>query len=211
MSDSGQSNGSGDSGRQPLNPIARDLAWFCVRTKPKNEHIAAAHLRDLESVEVFSPRIRFKRPRGQRSMWVTESLFPGYIFCKFNWRETLKAVHYTNGVTGIVKFGECWPIIDDEIIEHWKTELGEDELAVCEELPAPGEDILITSGAFTGSLAEVIKVSNSRKRVAVLMDFLGRQLQVELNADQFTRTNARDKISIPDRNETDSGPAHPSA
>lgn len=193
MSNNG--NGGGD-GFVPLNPTKREQAWFCVRTKPKNEHIAAAHLRDLESVVVFCPRVRFKRPRGQRTMWVTEALFPGYVFAKFNWFSQLKAVNYSNGVTGIVKFGENWPIIDDQIIEEWQASMGEDELAVCEELPESGEDILITEGAFTGSIAEVVKVSNSRKRIAVLMDFLGRQMQVELKSDQFSRPDARNKISL---------------
>jgi transcriptional antiterminator RfaH len=186
----------GGNGFEPMNPTTRDRAWFCVRTKQKNEHIAAAHLRDLENVNVFCPRVRFKRPRGQRTMWVTEALFPGYVFAKFNWFNQVKAVHYANGVTGIVKFGDQWPIIDDHIIEDWQASMGEDELAVCEELPEPGEDILITEGAFTGSIAEVVKVSSSRKRIAVLMDFLGRQMQVELKADQFSRPDARNKITL---------------
>ena len=63
--------------------------------------------------------------------------------------------------------------------------------------------MLITAGAFTGSIAEVVKVSNSRKRIAVLMDFLGRQMQVELKPDQFTRQNARDKISLDHQRDTD--------
>ncbi len=193
MSNNGNTGGDGF---EPLNPTIRELAWFCVRTKPKNEHIAAAHLRDLECVDVFCPRVRFKRPRGQRTMWVTEALFPGYIFAKFNWFNQVKAVFYANGVSGIVKFGDNWPIIDDHIIEDWQAAMGDEELAVCEELPEPGEDILITAGAFTGSLAEVVKVSNSRKRIAVLMDFLGRQLQIELKPDQFSRTDARNKITL---------------
>ena len=200
---SNKGNESGD-GVVPLNPTLRESAWFCVRTKPKNEHIAAAHLRDLESVDVFCPRVRFKRQRGQRSMWVTEALFPGYVFAKFNWFNQLKAVNYSNGVTGIVKFGENWPIIDDHIIEDWQAAMGEDELAVCEELPEPGEDILITEGAFTGSIAEVVKVSNSKKRVAVLMDFLGRQMQVELKPDQYSRPDARNKITLQNSQKKDS-------
>lgn len=192
MSTNGNGNGS-----HPLNPTVRERAWFCVRTRPKSEHIAAAHLRDLEAVEVFNPRIRFKRPRKGHTMWVTEALFPGYIFAKFNWMNSLKTVFYTNGVTGIVHFGEQWPIIDDEVVLHWREKLGEDELAVCEEMPETGEEVLITTGAFKGMIAEVVKVSSSRRRIAVLMDFLGRQMQVELKADQYSRTNARDKISIP--------------
>jgi len=192
----GMEPGNGHGG-EPLNPTARARAWFCVRTRQKSEHIAAAHLRELPEIDVFSPRIRFKRPRGKHKMWVTEALFPGYVFAKFNWREHLKLVHYTNGVTGVVHFREQWPIIDDAVIMEWQAALGEEELALCEEMPQPGEEVLITTGAFKGLLAEVIRVSNAQRRVAVLMEFLGQQVQLELQADQFTRPDIREKISVP--------------
>jgi transcriptional antiterminator RfaH len=188
--------GNGHGG-EPLNPTARARAWFCVRTRQKSEHIAAAHLRELPEIDVFNPRIRFKRPRGKHKMWVTEALFPGYVFAKFNWREHLKLVHYTNGVTGVVHFGEQWPIIDDTVIVEWQAALGEEELALCEEMPQPGEEVLITTGAFKGLLAEVVRVSSAQRRVAVLMEFLGQQVQLELKADQFTRPDIREKISVP--------------
>lgn len=194
------SNGNGadlglEGERRVLSPTARERAWFCVRTRQKSEHIAAAHLRELPEIDVFNPRIRFKRPRGNHKMWVTEALFPGYVFAKFNWRDLLKTVHYTNGVTGVVHFGEQWPIIDDQVIAEWQANLGEEALAVCEELPEPGEEIVITTGAFKGLLAEVIRVSSAQRRIAVLMEFLGQQVQLELQADQFTRPDVREKIS----------------
>lgn len=193
----GHGNGNGHA-PMPLNPTARDLAWFCVRTRPKSEHIAAAHLRELKEIEVFNPRIRFRRPRGKHKMWVTEALFPGYVFAKFNWLNLLKAVHYTNGVTGVVHFGTQWPIIDDEIVADWRAALGEDELALCEEMPEPGEEVLITTGAFKGLLAQVVRVSSGQRRIAVLMEFLGQQVQLDLNSDQFTRPDVREKLSMPD-------------
>jgi transcriptional antiterminator RfaH len=192
-----KSEHGGGQGRESLNPTAREQAWFCVRTRPKSEHIAAAHLRELESVEVFNPRIRFKRPRGNHKMWVTEALFPGYVFARFNWYHLLKAVHYTNGVTGVVHFGTQWPIIDDDVVSGWREALGEEELALCEEMPQPGEEVLITSGAFKGLMAEVIRVSSAQRRVAVLMEFLGQQVQLDLKSDQFTRPDAREKIKVP--------------
>lgn len=195
MNINGHKNGSGN-GSESLNPTARECAWFCVRTRQKSEHIAAGHLQKLEHVDVFCPRIRFKRPRGNHKMWVTEALFPGYVFAKFNWREMLKVVHYTNGVTGVVHFGEQWPIIDDTTISEWRETLGDDALAVCEEMPEVGEEILITTGTFKGLLAQVIRVSSSQRRVAVLMDFLGRQVQLDLQGDQFTRPDAREKITV---------------
>ncbi|HAV62486.1 MAG TPA: hypothetical protein DCY13_09000 [Verrucomicrobiales bacterium] len=189
-------NENGTNTGETLDPKAQERAWFCVRTRPKNEHIAAARLRELGQIDVFNPRIRFKRPRGRHTMWVTEALFPGYVFAKFNWRDHLKLVHYTNGVTGVVHFGYQYPIIDQQVITEWQNVLGEEEMALVEDIPQPGEEVLVTGGAFKGTLAQVVRVTDSKRRIAVLMEFLGRQVMMELSRDQYVRPQARGKISL---------------
>ena len=48
--------------------VAAHTAWFCVRSQPKHEHIAAANLRRNPDIDVLNLRIRFKRStrRGPR-------------------------------------------------------------------------------------------------------------------------------------------------
>jgi transcriptional antiterminator RfaH len=77
--------------------------WLCVRTQPKREHIAAGQLDLLEGVDVFSPRIRFKRRTPRGKVWFEESLFPGYIFARFD-LPMLRAVSSAVGVRGLVRF-----------------------------------------------------------------------------------------------------------
>src|SRR5260221_14270934 len=101
------------------------LAWFCVRSQLKHEHIAAAHLRRYQAIEVFLPRIRFKRSRQQGPVWVTEALFPNYIFARFNWKNSLRAVLHARGVAGVVHFGKSWPVIPDESIDQLRATFGE--------------------------------------------------------------------------------------
>ena len=36
----------------------RAAGWYCVRTKPKHEHIAAGNLARQAGLEVFCPRLR---------------------------------------------------------------------------------------------------------------------------------------------------------
>src|SRR5687768_2875491 len=59
------------------------VAWFCLRSQPRHEHIAARQLAQMSDVEVFNPRIRFARPTRHGPAWVTESLFPNYLFARF--------------------------------------------------------------------------------------------------------------------------------
>jgi transcriptional antiterminator RfaH len=68
------------------------LGWYCLRTRGKQEHLAAAHVRLLEGVAVFCPRIKFRRSTKGAAIWVTEALFPGYFFARFCLREMLPSV-----------------------------------------------------------------------------------------------------------------------
>jgi transcriptional antiterminator RfaH len=164
-----------------------ELAWFCLRTQLKHEHIAASNLRLLPELEVFNPRIRYRRSTRRGPVWFTESLFPSYIFARFNWREQLRLVHHSAGVASIVHFGTRWPTIPDGVIESLKTQVGAEELRVVQGEPQVGEQVQISGGAFHGLEGIVTRLLPARMRVAVLLEFLGRQTSVEVALSQVVR------------------------
>ena len=155
-------------------------AWFCVRTQPKHEHIAAAHLRQDADISVYLPRIRFKRATRRGPVWFTEALFPNYLFARFDLAASLRRVCHARGVRGVVHFGDRWPIVPEAVIEELRATVGGDEVHVVREELRPGETVQIAGGAFHGLHAVVTRVMPSRERVAVLLEFLGRQTTVEL-------------------------------
>lgn len=137
----------------------------------------------MGEVEVFLPRIRFRRATRQGTAWVTEALFPSYIFARFNWQTSLRQVQSARGIRGVVHFGERWPTIQEEIIEELRRAVGTTELCVIPAELAPGDEVEIASGSFRGLHAVVARFMPSRERVAVLMEFLGRQTSIELPAN----------------------------
>jgi transcriptional antiterminator RfaH len=159
-------------------PEAR-LAWFCLRSHPKHEHIAAKHLRQME-IETLNPRIRFPRSTRQGPVWVTEALFPNYLFARFNLKTSLARVHYAPGVSGVVHFGDRWPAVPDQVIAEIRAALGADELHVISHELSPGDNVQVAGGLFHGLKAVITQVMPARQRVVVLMDLLGRQTAVEL-------------------------------
>ena len=163
------------------------VEWFCVRSQPKHEHIAAAHLRQLAGVTVFLPRIRFKRATVRGAAWTTEALFPGYLFARFAWQTDLRAVQHARGVGGIVHFGERWPTVAAETIADLRATFGEEELHTVSDTLAPGDVVRVAEGSLRGLLAVVTQVQSGRDRVAVLMEFLGRQTMVELSLNAVIR------------------------
>lgn len=171
--------------REPL-PVASS-AWFCLRAQPKHEHIAAGHLRQIEGVDVFNPRMRFTRNTRLGPVTVTESMFPNYLFARFDWELLLNRVHYSPGVSGVVHFGSKWPTIPDGAIEEIRKVIGLEGVHVVPNEVAPGDEILVSGGIFHGLSAIVSKVMPGKDRVMVLMDFLGSQTAVEVNTRSIVR------------------------
>lgn len=169
-----------DENPAPAPPVGEGALWFCLKSQPKHEHIAAAHLRQNSAVEVFLPRIRFKRATRQGTVWVTEALFPGYLFAQFDWQISLRQVQHSRGVRGVVHFGEHWPAIPEAAIRELHQAVGATGLRTIPENFIPGDEVEITEGAMRGLRAVVTRVLPGRERIAVLMDFLGRQTMIEL-------------------------------
>jgi len=164
-------------------------AWYCVCAQPKHEHIAAAHLRKDASLEVFLPRIRFKRATRLGPQWVTEALFPNYLFARFDLSIRLRQVCASRGVRGVVHFGEHWPSIPADVIQRLQTAVGTEEVRELAVDPKPGDAIHVVEGPFAGLEAVVTRVMPGRDRVAVLMNILGQPSTVEIPRHQFTLEN----------------------
>lgn len=154
--------------------------WFCLRSQPKHEHIAAAHLKTIDGVAVFLPRVRFQRPTRQGLAWTTEALFPNYLFARFDWHNSLRQVQAARGVSGVVHFGQRWPVVDEHIIAELRLAVGTEELHTIATPLQPGDGVTIAEGAMRGLQAVVSRVMPSRERVALLLEFLGRQTTIEV-------------------------------
>jgi transcriptional antiterminator RfaH len=168
-------------------PISAEPGWYCLRSQPKHEHIAAAHLRLLEGVTVFCPRLRFKRATRQGLVWVTEAMFPGYLFARFELAEMHLRVRYAHGVSGIVRFADRYPTIEEEALAQLRDHTGAAEVKQLGYELSEGDQVQIVGGAFVGLEAVVTRVLSAKERVRVLMDFLGRKMEAEVQCSSVLR------------------------
>ena len=162
------------------------VAWFCLRSQPKHEHIAAAHLQQ-NNVAVFFPRIRFKRTTRTGPVWVTEALFPNYLFARFDWVNSLRLVCHSPGVSEVVHFGLHWPVVPDEAIAEMRACLGDNEIHIISPEVAPGDAVQISGGCMHGLRAIVTQIMPGKKRVAVLLEFLGQQTSIGLDLSMVVK------------------------
>jgi transcriptional antiterminator RfaH len=152
-------------------------AWYCVRSQPKHEHIAAAHVRTLDRVTVFCPRIRFKRATRRGIVWAVDAMFPGYLFARFDLSEMHRLVRYSCGVSAIVRFGERYPIIDEGVIAELQKQTGATGVKEWDCVVREGDSVKVGEGVFTGLEAVVTQVLSAQERVKILLEFLGRQVE----------------------------------
>jgi transcriptional antiterminator RfaH len=147
-------------------------------------------------MKVFLPRIRFKRATRRGPVWVTEALFPNYLFARFDLAMSLRPVQFSFGVQEVVHFGARWPAIPETLIAELKATLGTEELFVVGDAFQPGDAVSITGGALHGLQAVVTRAMPARQRVMVLLEFLGRQTMVEVPAAQLVLTQNQRILAV---------------
>lgn len=166
------------------NSSEQNSAWYCLRTKPRQEAVATQQLRVL-GIEVFSPQIRFRRPRGRGVAWVNEALFPGYFFAYFDYQRQHRQIATTQGIAKIIGFGRVPFVVDLTLIEELRSSLTAEEVMEISCEVVEGENVNIVQGPFSGIQALVTRLLPSRQRVAVLFELLGQEREVEVGLDSL--------------------------
>jgi transcriptional antiterminator RfaH len=143
-----------------------------------------------------------KKPTREGPAWITEPLFPGYLFARFPLATSARLVNHAPGVHSIVHFGSQWPSIPDSVLEDLRAHVGRDDLLVIPDAVTPGDQVLISGGVFNNLTAVVTRVMPSRERVEVLLDFLGRQSLAHIPAALLIKNppafeNSRLQQSLP--------------
>lgn len=159
--------------QQPMN------WWFCLRAQTKREHIAAACLHQNPKVEVFCPRVRFRKHTSRGPVWFVESMFPGYFFAQFEYASLNRWVRQAPGVSGFVQFGDRLGLLPDQLIGEIKVPMGKDEIVEIDQELEPGQNVQVAYGPFQGFEALVTRLVAARDRVEILIEWMGRRLHAE--------------------------------
>ncbi len=160
--------------------------WYCARTQPKHEHIAARGLRNRLGLEVFNPRLRVERATCRGVVKVIEPLFPGYVFVRCHLAERYDAIRYVTGVSSLVHFGQKIPAVSDETIDELQQCFESDEPMAVGNQFRPGTEVLVAEGPFLGSRGVVVNVLPAKQRVQILLEFLGRTTLAEVEGKSLT-------------------------
>ncbi len=127
--------------------IAETPKWYALHTHPLQEERAAGNL-SAWGVETFAPRFKERRsnPFTGRAVYFTRSLFPRYLFARFEAGRMLRKVWFTRGVCQVVGFGDGPTPVEDEIIELIKSRVDKDGLVQINEELKRGDKVVIRDG-----------------------------------------------------------------
>jgi transcriptional antiterminator RfaH len=175
-----------------LSPCVTQEPWFCIRSHLKHEHIAAAHLRLIPGVQVFNPQLRLLRLTRRGRVWSTESLFPSYLFSRFDLESMLEKIRYTASVKTVLQFGAGFPTIPHAAIHELQRDLDELKSKVLTDAPEEGEEVEVAAGALRGLKGPVVRVLPAKQRVQILLEVMGRSIAADLSLELvlFKKRNA---------------------
>lgn len=159
-------------------PEGRGSLWYALQVRSRKEASTSLQLQGL-GYECFLPTYKCQRQWSDRVKELEQPLFPGYLFCRFDFHNRRSLV-MTPGVIQIVGNGKTpLPVADDEI----KTI----QLAVASEAPrqpwpyiAVGEQVRVNYGSLRGLEGILINFKGSH-RVVLSISLLQRSVAVEVD------------------------------
>jgi transcriptional antiterminator RfaH len=165
---------------------AIDTRWYVVQTQVNGEAKATRNLL-RQGYDVYLPRYLKRRRHARKVDFAARPLFPRYMFVAIDiatqrWR----SIQSTFGVSRLVANGNHPAIVPEGVIHSLKAREDDKGFVRLDSKPAfaPGEKVRVLAGAFVDSAGLFSGVAD-HDRVSILLDMLGREVRVLLDADMI--------------------------
>lgn len=158
------------------------MAWFLVRSKPRQEAVALTHLA-RQGYESYLPLFATEKLVRRKPAVVQEPMFARYLFVRLDTSgkgQSWSPIRSTVGVSELVCFGSRPARVDADLIAT----LREREMAQQADpdaLFAAGDSVRITEGAFAG-LEAIYQMDDAEGRAMVLLDLLSKPMAMTIDA-----------------------------
>ena len=157
------------------------VSWYVVYTRHGAEKLAEVNLK-RQGFKTYLPMFRKTTKHARRTASVPAPLFPRYLFVAIDeTTQRWRSVNGTFGVHHIVSMGNRPQALPDMVINELKAREAEPGLVeVIAKAPYKvGEIVRLTGGALADQVG-LFQRLNEKGRVSVLLDMLGRKLEVQV-------------------------------
>jgi transcription antitermination factor NusG len=152
--------------------------WYAVRTAAGREKAVSAQLQG-KGFEEFLPLYKSRRQWSDRKKELDFPLFPGYLFCRFDFSNRLPIL-ITPGVKLVVGYGKIPAPVTEAEIDSLRRAVA----SGAEARPWPylsiGQRVRVREGSLAGVEGILIQVKNSW-RIVLSVELLRRSVAVELD------------------------------
>ncbi|MDB5855688.1 MAG: Transcription antitermination protein nusG [Herminiimonas sp.] len=160
--------------------------WHVIYSKPKQEFRALEHLAN-QGYDCFLPTLHDGIATESNKCSADQPLFSRYLFVRLDplsgkWC----SIKSTRGVSGLVKFGERFATLPDEVIEALKN----GPRTLSREGFTSGERVEIKDGPF-GGLEGVYQASDGQARAFILIEMLRQPQKLSFPKELLRRATGR--------------------
>lgn len=154
-------------------------AWYLVHTKVRQEMVALHNL-ERQGYPCYLPQLKVEKRWHGRVQWVTEPLFPRYLFIRLGSGLGARGwgpIRSTIGVSRLVTFGHAPPRISDEVVAAIQHDLAHEPAQ--RRCFAAGDAVQIMEGPFKG-LEAVYDMADGQARALVLIQMLHQTVRLSI-------------------------------
>ena len=166
----------------------KDRRWYVVQSKLHHEDRVLDQLERQAGFECYFPRIEVYISKGGRRLKVIRPLFPRYLFVRLILPEEWKLVTYTRGVSTILGSWREPAFVPDEVIEAIRERESQKDRLINYYQFQPEEAVRVRSGPLRDLYGIFDRYVDDAGRVRVLLNFIGYQAPVEMEAEHLERS-----------------------
>lgn len=155
--------------------------WYVVHTQTNKETRAAFHLQ-RQGFEVYLPRYIRIISHARSSKQVVRPLFQRYLFVRLNAdAERWRCINGTFGVSYLLTNGETPAPAPKGVVETiQQKEDGQGLIRMLPPVYAVGQKLEVMQGPLAMTDVFFQKFTDNNKRVLVLLEMLGRKIQISM-------------------------------
>lgn len=167
--------------------------WYAVQCWLRKESLIAAQL-EGQGIECFLPKYKSLREWSDRKKEVERPLFPGYLFCRFDYTQR-RPVVVTPGVLQIVGCGRTPTPIEDREIQAIQIAVASGVSGQPWPYLEVGEKVRIHTGTLSG-LEGILVNFKGNHRVVLSVTLLQRSVALEVDLSWVTSLDKRSERKL---------------
>ena len=159
--------------------------WYVFYTYPKAEKVVCKELLKRQ-YDVFLPMVKSLREwRNRQRKWVSEVLFPGYIFVRTTESEIFNIIQIPKIVT-CVKSGDRPGIVPEKDIKCISLMLGLGKEIFVEDGFSEGEQVKVVWGPLSGHQGVLVK-RKGKNRFGIRLNEIHQSAYIEIHTGMLEK------------------------